>query len=239
MTVGTCSGCDKQAQLTKEHLISLPIGRVVLRNRNKELTTKEMRAKLPTGYFRLDVGGRPAETKVPDLRLDGYIENILCADCNGGWAIDLEEHVGPMLYKFVHLKGHLKDVNTLKRWMAFFAIKGAFYYQRTEALAENGPYHPLLGKISRPEVAVEFPLYVARLDVRPKRWQFSYVADPLVGEWPVMLWIHFWGVLFVLAIPGSVPRVPMSDGVEGLRFIDTVVIRKRDIHKLAPPIAPL
>lgn len=233
MTRGTCNGCGENQALTKEHLISLPIGRVIVKR--NDVDTTSMRRLLATDNVRVkNIESHDAQP-IANTRLDGYIENLLCANCNQGWAIALEEVVGPLLYDFVHLRGRLSDTKTLKRWMAFFSVKGAFYYDRTEWLATDGPYQPLLGIVADPMKEVEFQLLVARLDVSPRNWRFGFGADPLLGEWPVMLWIHFWGVLFVLADPGTKPPVRMTVASDGVRYVDTAVLRKRELAKVMPP----
>lgn len=234
MTVGVCNGCSKRRQLTKEHLISLPIGQVIVGQR--DTNTDAMRRLLPMNNVQMFIGERLQEPPEADKRLDMYVKNLLCGECNGGWAIQLEETVGPILYGFVHLRDRLSAIRELKRWMVFFAVKAELYYKRTEVLADGGPLFPVLGKLVDPDVAVGFELYVGVFDASPKRWQFGFAADPGLGQWPVLLWVHFWGVLFVLVVPGIAFTVPLSRATEGLRKLDVSKVRKRDLPKVMPPV---
>lgn len=56
------------------------------------------------------------------MDMDRYIENLLCADCNVGWARELEEEAGANLFRFLHEDGPL-DAQLMKRWLVFFTSR--------------------------------------------------------------------------------------------------------------------
>lgn len=184
-------------------------------------------------YHRIGDDGLPDDSVAPDLRLNGYVENLVCADCNGGWVRRLEEDAGASIYGFVHDHDQLTSLEFIKRWMVYFAVKGAHYYARTEDLAEVPAYLPILTKVSHPGTIVELSLYVARIDVDPERWRFTYTANPLLARAdPVMLRVVFWGVVFALADPAAPPPVEMTEAVEGLSLEDAQTISMAEIAKI-------
>ena len=107
--------------------------------RSRTIDTAELRRHLPADYHRIGEDGLPDDSVEPDFRLNGYVENLICADCNGGWVRRLEEDAGPKIYGFVHAHGELSDLETIKRWMVDFAVKGAHCYTRTEGLLRFPP----------------------------------------------------------------------------------------------------
>jgi hypothetical protein len=202
---------------------------------NETIGTAELRGNLARDYHRIGDDGLPDDSVEPDLRLNGYVENLICAECNGGWIRRLEEDAGASIYGFVHAHDELTSLETIKRWMVYFAVKGAHYYVRTEDLASIPAYLPILTKVSHPGSTVELSLYVARIDVDPERWDFTYVANPmLIRDDPVMLRIVFCGVLFALADPEAPPPLEMAEAVEGLTLEDTQTISLAQTAKIFP-----
>jgi hypothetical protein len=129
-----CNGCGRQMPTSKEHLLHVAVAQVLLKDRRIR-TGQERDAALRRHPFfnelrlhRDPLAGEP-ERKI---RLDVYVENLICGDCNSTWARELEEEAGSALYQFIHLHRPAQDV--LREWSFYFATKMWWANRRAEIL---------------------------------------------------------------------------------------------------------
>ena len=222
-TTWTCNACGSEGPTSREHLIHVAIGRVILADRG--LSSDEVRRRLQEEEYRefrryaIGQGFPLGEKDVGQAWFNTEIRGLICRSCNSGWAKDLEEAAGPRLYSFVHLHGQA-DEQVLRRWAAFFAIKLWWAYRRTEVLAD-GALRSILPKLADPKVQVEPSVCVARLHgASPQRWNFAGT----MGGWaagldgPYIPWI-IRGVVWIFVLAkrhttgGPIPSTELVNGV--------------------------
>jgi hypothetical protein len=115
-----CNACGERNTPSEEHLIHLALGRVVLAN--PEHTTETFRAEMRTGRWR---GFRcVAPSKLPRFAAlaDTRISNLLCGECNMGWARELEQRAGAHLGDVLNRDSPV-NARLLRRWLWFFSTK--------------------------------------------------------------------------------------------------------------------
>jgi hypothetical protein len=230
----TCNACDHEGKTSREHLIHVAIGRVILGNRG--LSPDQVRTHLQSGRFRdfryyesID----DDEGAAPVAWLNQELRGLICETCNNRWARQLEEDAGNNLYDFTMLRGKA-DAPLLRRWALYFAIKLWFAGTRSEDLA-HGPLRPVLRSLADPGVTVKVPVLVARVDASPNVWNFVASAKGWRGsDTPFMAWVMR-GVVWVVAVtdgPKVTLPIPATPLVAGLRLQDARRMPKRLIAPL-------
>ncbi len=225
-------------------MIHLTIGRVLLRNR--QLTTPEMRRRLQTGWFSeyrgyahpLDEdpieGGKP-------VRLDWWVGNFICKECNRTWARRLEEEAGNELYNFVHGSGRISDP-PVRFWAWFFAMKLWRYYQRNETTGD-GILHPVLDPIRRRDPSGIPPICLCRMRQPTKaadnRWRFAWMHGDPPRYWSFVLWGTTWFVVLPTK-RGTVPDLPFDNVLleSGVRRADLPFVSRRSLAQFWASTAP-
>jgi hypothetical protein len=189
-----------------------------------------MRRRLQTGWFSEFRGyadpleDDPVEAGRP-VRLDWWVRNFICADCNGTWAKDLEEDAGNELYNFVHGAGRISDP-PMRFWAWFFAMKLWRYYHRNETMFD-GVLHPVLDPISRRDMTLIPPIRLCQLPTKAgdSRWRFGWLQGGPPRYWSFVLWGTAW---FVIQPPrrGALPNLPFDNVLleSGLRRLDLPVV---------------
>jgi hypothetical protein len=237
-TTWTCNACDHEGKTSREHLIHIAVGRAILANRG--MSPEEVRQHLQSGRFR---DFRYFETIDDDWAsldvawLNQEIRGLICERCNNRWARDLEEDAGNNLYDFTHLRGRA-DGPLLRRWACFFAIKLWFAGTRTEGIAD-GPLRLLLSSLAQPDVRVEVPVLVARIQGSPNLWSFAASAKGWRGQHTrFFTWVIRGVVWIVAAAEGPTVKLPIpaTPLVFGLRLQDVKTIRQRQLVPLVTAI---
>jgi len=235
-----CNACDHEGKTSREHLIHVAIGRVILGNR--KLSPDQVRERLRDQHFR-EFGAYETPLEEGPSRpfwLNSHIRGLICERCNRTWARQLEEDAGENLYGFTML-GQAVDAQLLKRWAWFFAMKMWFSSWRPQALMD-GPLRSVLPSRAKPDVSVEMPVVLARLDASPRQWSFAGTAGGLRGTGtitPHMFWIIRGVVWIVAATDAGKVSLPfrVTPLVPGIRLPQVPMIKRRQIIPLleAPP----
>ena len=229
-----CNACDHEGKTSREHLIHIAIGRVILANRG--LSPDEVREHLRTGPFR---EFRYLETIDDDIDsadvawLNQEIRGLICETCNRRWARQLEQDAGNNLYDFTHLRGRA-DARLLRRWPWFFAIKLWFAGSRPEGIA-HGPLRPVLRSLADPAVVVTMPVLVARIDSSARDWSFAATGKGWRGaDTPFFAWIIRGLVWIVAATDGPKVTLPIPATVldSDLRLQDVQRIKQKQLVPL-------
>jgi hypothetical protein len=208
-----CNGCGQRKPTSKEHLVHVAVARVLLKNRQIR-TSQERDEALRTDAFLsgLHLYRDPLEDEPErSISLSVWIENLMCADCNGSWARRLEEEAGAALYQFVHL--HRPATDVLRGWAFFFAIK-LWWSQRRAELLRWGDLVPVLRAI-RDEGDVLTSILVAQ--VRGSHWNYASTGGRWIGDPPHIVFI-IWGVVFIVTRmprgkPVPWPAIELQAGV--------------------------
>lgn len=217
-----CNGCRRRRPTSKEHLIHLAVGRALMRDRTMDRAT--MQARLADDYwggFKQYDQGLVDETSRP-APLGWWVRDLICRDCNGGWAKRLEERAGAHLYEFLHVYAEA-DATLLGRWAWFFAFKARFYYRRTEVL-RSGPLADVLPHLAGARLSQLPPVWLSRLDASPRRWRFALHYD----------WAFVTNTVVWVAQSKRNMRPPFAARAleDGLRVIDLPRVRVRELGKL-------
>lgn len=154
------------------------------------------------------------------IYLTVYVENLICKECNGRWARELEEDAGQALYQFVHL--HRPAQGVLREWSFYFAIKLWWAQRRAEAL-RWGDLVPVLRAIKE-RAGLETSIRVAQ--VRGFQWEFASMAGGWAGDPPHITFI-IWGVVFI------VTRLPKGTAVPWPSVELEVGVTRADLPVLA------
>ena len=235
----TCNSCGVEGDPSREHLIHVAIGRVILANR--QLSADDVRNRLQSDRF-AEFGLYPDVLVSGEPEGRGWINSaifgLLCRDCNGGWARELEEAAGEALYDFTLLRGPAND-RLLRRWACFFTLKLRFSHAKTDVLSW-GDLRPVLGRLRDPGVTVALPVLLARMPGSPRTWNFAAIARGWAGtDSPFIYWV-IRGVLWITAIPRDgklvlpVPTVPLTDGLR-LHHLPLLTKSQRARLVSAPP----
>ena len=210
----------------------MAVARVLLKDR-KIRTGQERDLALRTDAFisglhlyRDPLEGEPERS----ITLSVWIENLICADCNGSWARQLEEEAGAALYQFIHL--HRPATDVLRSWAFFFAIK-LWWSQRRAELLRWGDLVPVLRAI-RDERDVPTSILVAQ--VRGSHWNYASSGGRWVGDPPHIVFIIGGVVFIVTRIPRGTP-VPWSsiELEEGVTRAALPELSTSDIRLLVTP----
>jgi hypothetical protein len=233
-TTWTCNACEHEGKTSKEHLIHIAIGRVILANRG--MSPDEVRRHLRSGPFR---DFRYIESIDDDFDsldvawLNQEIRGLICETCNQRWARQLEQEAGNNLYDFTHGRGKVNGP-LLRRWAWYFAIKLWFAGTRPEGIS-HGPLLPVLRALADPDVMVKMPVLVARVQASPRDWSFAATGKGWRGEHtPFIAWI-IRGVVWVVTASGGptvMLPIPATPLVSDLRLQDVKTIRQRQLVPL-------
>lgn len=238
MTVWTCNACGFQGKTSKEHLIHVAVGRVILAN--KALSPESVREHLQDDEFkRYGLYASPSENdRLEDAWINGFIRGLICKGCNEGWARRLEEEAGANLYDFTILGG-AANAEILRRWAWYFAMKLRYAHSRPEGLAD-GPLLTVLPTLADAEAKAALPVVLARLTASPRVWRFSAIGRGWAGaDTPFISWIVR-GVVWMVVVPQG-PKVilpiPTTPLVDGLRLYKVPTITKKQVVGMftAPP----
>ena len=238
-SVWRCNACGSEGKTSREHLIHVAIGRVILGD--KRLTRDEVRTLLQSGDLRdfrrhrLGAGFPLEDHDVGPGWFNTEIRGLLCESCNSGWAKDLEEQAGANLYDFTEMYGRA-DAQVLRRWAMFFAIKLWWAYSRPEPLA-GGALITFLGKLVDPAVQVGTSIRLARLTSSRRDWNFAATMGGWAGGGytPFIAWIMR-GVVWLVVVAtedgkGKLP-IKTTELVDGLALTHVTTIRRRDLVPL-------
>lgn len=210
----------------------MAIARVLLKDR-RILTAKDRDAALRSHPFlsELQLYRNPLEGD-PErpVYLTVYVENLICADCNGTWARELEEEAGEALYQFVHL--HRPAAGVLRPWAFFYAIKLWWTQRRAEEL-RCGDLVPVLRAI-RDERDVPTSIRVAQM--RGSHWNYASLGGVWHGDPPHITFI-IWGVVFIVTrVPKETPVPwPSVELEKGITRSHLPVLHRSDLVQLLAP----
>lgn len=230
-----CNACGAEGKTSKEHLIHVAIGRVILNDKrlSREQVRERLQDKRHRGFqlYNLEDGFPMSDEQIEGPAwFNQEIRGLICVDCNEDWARILEENAGNNLYDFTHLYGKA-DGTLLRRWAWFFAVKLWWGHSRTESLAD-GPLLPILSKLAQLDANVEMPVRVARLTSSTRTWDFSSIMRGWAGRSnPYIFWIIGGVVWMVVGKPPGPIRLPIrtTELVDGLTLPRVPTIRKRDL----------
>lgn len=209
----TCNGCGRDTDSSDEHLIHRRVGEALL-GTTQHVDTAEMRRELLTGYVRFD--GAAGEVRRSDVRMDGVIQNLLCAECNSGWANELEAAAGANLFAFLH-QGSALDLDIFLRWFLFFQVKAEMYYTRSAPL-RSGPMLDLFSRIRDPRATISIRLYCGRVDADPTTWQFTFHRALPGGEVAAGFMLVTHTVIWFMPLDAMDPPIGLTQAREGLRL---------------------
>jgi hypothetical protein len=144
------------------------------------------------------------------IHLTVYVENLICRECNGTWARELEEEAGEALYQFVHL--HRPAQAILREWSFYFAVKLWWAQRRSEAL-HWGELVPVQRAI-RERTGLDVSIRVGR--AQGSHWEFA-TSGGWVGDPPHITFV-IWGVVFIVTqLPKNTdvpwPSIELEKGV--------------------------
>lgn len=144
-----CNGCGKERPGSKEHLIHAAVGRAVL-GLDASVPGTQVRQLLrqELGGYRVEGADLERSAHLGDKTIFG----LLCRDCNGGWANDLEEATGRHLSQFLDGAAPGNGL-LLRRWAAYFAAK-AFWADHWPRPLTTGFLHPVMRLLANPDVRV-------------------------------------------------------------------------------------
>jgi len=225
-----CNGCGVDTETSREHLIHRRVGEAILGIRDHP-DTEAMRRELLDGYIRFS--GNAGDVSHTGVRLDGIVRNLLCRDCNSGWASDLEELAGANLFAFLHEGGHL-DLQRFLRWFVFFQFKAHMYYERSEDLA-SGPLVGLFADLQAAGTTFSMRLFAARLEVsQPDAWQFMFHEALPNAEIALGFLLATHSVLWFMPYE-SIPPLPIAQVQDGALLTDLPLL---PAHLLGGTLVP-
>lgn len=199
---GICNGCGKRKPTSKEHLVHVAVARVLLKDRGIRDGKERDEAFRSDPFFaglqlyRDPLQGDPERP----IFMSVWIEDLLCRDCNGGWARELEEDAGNNLYQFIHLHRPARD---LRGWAFYYAIK-LWWAQRRAELLKWGDLVPVLQSI-RETRDVSTSIRVAQ--VPGSKWKYASSGGRWTGDPPHIVFI-IWGVVFIVTMVPTATTVP-------------------------------
>jgi hypothetical protein len=232
-----CNGCGKQAPTSKEHFLHVAIARVMLGNMS--MPEAEVRARLARPpyseielYTHLSRGGGRERPMYPHKAM---IRNLLCRDCNNGWANELELSAARNMHDFI--QGGRANGDVLRRWAWFFFSKAWWLHRKTDKLAQ-GFAVPGISVLRQEGYGVKLPpVRLARVTFNPTAWNTLWtVTEHMFTPGPRFV---VWGlrglVWFVVAEPTAddLP-VPSVEVLEGLRFPRVPPLRRPHLQRLIP-----
>jgi hypothetical protein len=232
-----CNACGEDKPGSREHLIHVHVGRV-LAQVGAEIPGDEVRRTLRQGMLgEFEIHKSDAETR-PAFLADKVVQDLLCRDCNSGWANELEveaaEHLAILLADRRRARGEV-----LRRWAAFFAIKAWWIDRRTTPLRE-GPLRPVLEILATASATIELPIRLARLDTSPSRWMFALWIDPTdPPSFRTIAWVTrsvLWVFMLQSYQPKGQPLPFRTRELESLYLRQLPTIRPSDLMTL-PAVA--
>lgn len=243
--VWTCNACGDVGATSREHLIHVAIGRVILGNAG--LSKDEVRAGLQSERFRQF--GLYREPSLSEREGPAWsnqsIRGLICKECNETWAKELEEEAGKALFGFIN-GGEPAQAALLRRWAWYFAIKLWWANTRTETLAD-GPLQPMLAQIAKPDAQVVSPMLVrvVRLPFKGEEWDFAANVRGWAGvqESAFIPWVMRGVAMLAVCVFGSTMYLPIPDSAEltqGLRLSAVPTLKPEEVPPLftAPPVVP-
>jgi hypothetical protein len=220
---GICNGCGKREATSREHLVHVAVARVLLKDRQIRTGKERDEAFRSDPFFaRLQLYRDPLEGE-PErpISMSVWIRDLLCPDCNGGWAKKLEEDAGNDLYQFVHL--HRPASVDLRGWAFYFAIK-LWWSQRRAELLRWGDLVPVMRSIKETR-DVSTSVRVAQVG-GAERWKYASSGGRWTGNPPHIVFI-IWGVVFI------VTRAPKGAAVPWPSVELGAGIARKDLPRLA------